>query len=76
VNPVYEIAALFLADETTQRSRMEVCLACPDYIESKDRCGICQCVMRFKVKFKGASCPAVVQKWSAVEFRHRRTVHS
>ncbi len=47
-----------------QKKRYEICLSCPELIQSTKTCKICGCFMSQKTKLKNASCP--IQKWDKV----------
>jgi len=52
------------ADENTILHRIDLCSSCPEYITGSfgtERCGICGCGMKLKVRIAAASCP--IKKW-------------
>lgn len=54
-----------LVDEKTMLERIDLCINCPEYITNSigpDRCGICGCGMKIKVRLAVASCP--LKKWN------------
>jgi hypothetical protein len=44
-----------VADDTTQAARLNECLKCPYFVDT--RCQKCGCFMRAKVKLETAKCP-------------------
>lgn len=43
------------------KSRYEMCLECPHFIDKTKQCRECGCIMPLKVKLRDAVCP--VGKW-------------
>jgi hypothetical protein len=44
-----------------EKSRIEICKACPELIKLTTQCKKCGCVMSAKVKLEAAKCP--IGKW-------------
>ncbi len=62
-NHAVQHKAVFV-DEKTMHERIDICVACPQYITGSigpDRCGVCGCGMKIKVRLAVASCP--LKKW-------------
>jgi Family of unknown function (DUF6171) len=51
--------------EEIEKSRYEICKACPHLIKMTKQCNKCGCFMPGKVKLKKAACP--IGKWSQDE---------
>ena len=60
VNPNAE----FVSDET-QKTRYDICLACPELIKITKQCKKCGCLMSAKTKLAKAECP--LHKWGQVD---------
>lgn len=56
-----EAAAHLLADEELQNSRLDICKACPHFLELTSQCKKCGCFMNAKTKIRSAKCP--IGKW-------------
>jgi hypothetical protein len=55
---------ILLTDEETMYKRIDICVACPHYITQnvvQNKCEICGCGMKMKVRVAAASCP--IKKW-------------
>jgi len=48
------------------KERLKICKGCENFNHLAKTCGVCHCVMPFKVKLAGASCPLPIPKWKAV----------
>ena len=49
------------SSEELEKSRIEICKACPELIKLTTQCKKCGCVMSAKVKLEAAKCP--IGKW-------------
>lgn len=50
-----------IVDEEIFNSRLDICTACPLYLQDSSRCTQCGCYMKNKAMFKKMSCP--IGKW-------------
>jgi hypothetical protein len=49
------------ASKELEKSRIEICKACPELIKMTTQCKKCGCLMSAKVKLEAAKCP--IEKW-------------
>ncbi len=49
--------------ETQAEIRFDICKKCPNFDPKKNRCKLCGCLMKTKVKFSAASCPDKPPRW-------------
>lgn len=49
--------------ETQAEKRLAICQKCPHYNGKTNRCNLCGCFMKTKVKFSAASCPDKPPRW-------------
>lgn len=49
------------SSEELEKSRIDICKACPELIKLTTQCKKCGCVMSAKVKLEAAKCP--IGKW-------------
>jgi hypothetical protein len=47
--------------ESVAKERYDICLLCPELIQSTKQCKQCGCIMSMKTKLEKASCP--IGKW-------------
>jgi hypothetical protein len=50
-----------MVTDEEQKSRMDICLGCPELIQLTKQCKKCGCIMSLKTKIKAAACP--IGKW-------------
>ncbi len=48
-------------DESLEKERYDICLACPELLNITKQCKQCGCVMSLKTKLRNAVCP--LGKW-------------
>jgi hypothetical protein len=48
-------------DDLIKKSRLDICLSCPELIKLTTQCKKCGCFMQAKTKLKEATCP--LGKW-------------
>jgi len=41
--------------------RMKICMTCPQYVADENRCSLCGCYLRVKIRIATESCP--INKW-------------
>jgi hypothetical protein len=49
------------SSEELEKSRIDICKACPELIKLTTQCKKCGCIMSAKVKLEAAKCP--IGKW-------------
>ena len=49
------------SSEELEKSRIDICQACPELIKLTTQCKKCGCIMSAKVKLEAAKCP--IGKW-------------
>lgn len=50
-----------MVEDEEQKSRLDICLSCPELIQLTKQCKKCGCIMSIKTKLKAATCP--IGKW-------------
>lgn len=53
------------APQNVIKMRLEICHACPEFINPTTQCKKCGCVMQLKTKLKEAECP--IGKWQKID---------
>jgi hypothetical protein len=50
-----------VADSDVSNKRIAICAKCPQFIKDQNRCSLCGCFLKAKVKMISESCP--IGKW-------------
>jgi hypothetical protein len=61
VDKFVSLAKDITVDDEEYTNRMSICQSCDNYIHLTHQCRECGCVMNFKAKLSGSSCP--IKKW-------------
>lgn len=59
---IHAASGLKSANDEEQQKRALICSECPELIEESYRCGVCNCLLKYKIKWATSECPK--GKWS------------
>ena len=63
VSAIKDVATLDFVPKEVADKRLEICRACPRFIQATEQCGICYCFMPLKVKLTSSTCEDRPAKW-------------